>query len=137
MTGVEASALFQPQPSWTLMTTLRYNEGRFETGDNLPMISPLKNVTSVKKTFENGWISAEAEFAAPQNKVSKPFGEQVTGSYKLFHLRAGYQLTAWKKTIDLNGGLENILNEVYREHLDWGNIPRPGRNCYIQVAVSF
>jgi len=137
MTGVEASALFQPQPSWTLMTTLRYNEGRFETGDHLPMISPLKNVTSVKKTFKNGWISAEAEFAAPQNKVSKPFGEQATGSYKLFHLRAGYQLTVWKKTIDLNGGLENILNEVYREHLDWGHIPRPGRNCYIQLAVSF
>lgn len=137
MVGVEAGITYQPTASWNLLSTVKFNEGRFVNGDHLPMIHPLKNLSSVKKSFKNGWISTEVEIAAPQNAVSKSFNEQATPGYTLLHIRAGYQTKLFKKLTELNAGVENIFNEVYREHLDWGNIPRPGRNIYVQLAISF
>jgi iron complex outermembrane receptor protein len=39
--------------------------------------------------------------------------------------------------MEIQAGVENILDKQYHEHLDWGNINRPGRNVYAQIKIFF
>jgi iron complex outermembrane receptor protein len=41
------------------------------------------------------------------------------------------------KTLHLFAGVENLLDQNYWQHLDWGQIPRPGRNIYAQIRFDF
>jgi iron complex outermembrane receptor protein len=45
----------------------------------------------------------------------------------------GWQLGT--SALQLSIGIENILDKNYREHLNWGGIPQPGRN--IMVGVNY
>ncbi|MFN3446362.1 MAG: hypothetical protein ACK44D_11525 [Bacteroidia bacterium] len=36
-----------------------------------------------------------------------------------------------ESVFQLNLAVENIFNTYYREHLDWGKIPQPGRNVVV------
>ena len=40
-------------------------------------------------------------------------------------------------SLSANGGIENLLDTKYHDHLDWGGIPRPGRNFYLNLSYSF
>ena len=64
-------------------------------------------------------------------------GEDVTDGYFLLHARLGFVLDVLKSTTTIQFGVENIFDKLYHEHQDWGNIPRPGRNIYIQLKISF
>jgi iron complex outermembrane receptor protein len=86
--------------------------------------------------FRDRWnTQLECEGALSQNKISKEFGEDTTPGYVVMNIRGGY--TFPKQNIILNGGIENVLDAYYHTHLDWGNIPRPGRNLYLSLALTF
>ena len=36
-----------------------------------------------------------------------------------------------------NAGIENLLDKKYHTHLDWGNLPRPGRNINVTIEFVF
>ena len=36
-----------------------------------------------------------------------------------------------------SGAIENLFDQYYYRHLDWGNIPRAGRNLYLNLAWHF
>jgi iron complex outermembrane receptor protein len=82
-------------------------------------------------------VQAEYEAAASQKKVNPEAGEDATDGYLIFHGRLGLNLDIFKINSDLQFGVENILDKKYHEHLDWGNIPRPGRNVYAMIKFSF
>lgn len=137
LAGAEASIVCRPFSKTQLVSTLKYAYGQAQDGAALPMISPLRNITSVRRVFDKLWLQAEAELAAAQNKVSLIANERKTGAFSLYHLRVGYELYGNNLRWTLNVGVENIFNTQYREHLDWGNIARPGRNIYVQAGVNF
>jgi iron complex outermembrane receptor protein len=100
----------------------------------MPLIPPLKSVTSLLYKLKKFNIQGEWEWSAAQHRVSTSFDEQITPSYSILALRADWKLSSnWQ----LSGGIENILDKRYREHLDWGGIPRMGRNLYINIVYKF
>ncbi|SFG14643.1 TonB-dependent receptor [Pontibacter chinhatensis] len=136
--GAEASAVYNINGYTQLVSTLKYSYGRDAAGEPLPMIAPLRHVSSLRKYFgDNLWVQGETEIAAAQHRNSESFGEQPTDAFMLWHLRAGYQKETARKVWQLNAGVENIFNVNYREHLDWGQITRPGRNMFVQLSMSF
>jgi iron complex outermembrane recepter protein len=138
LAGAEASAVYNITGYTQLVSTLKYSYGRNADGEPLPMMPPLRNVTSLRKYFgDNLWVQGETEIAAAQNRNSERFREQPTDGFMLWHLRAGYQQETEKKVWQLNAGIENIFDVHYREHLDWGQIARPGRNMFLQVSMGF
>lgn len=135
--GLEGSVLWQPAKGWQLVSTLKWNHGQDAAGDPLPLIPPFRHVSSLKKTFHNWWVQGEVEAASAQRRVRTDAGEQETPGFAIAHLRAGYKLEGERLVWRLSGGVENLTNTYYHEHLDWGGIPRPGRNFYAMLSLGF
>ncbi|MFZ1527453.1 MAG: TonB-dependent receptor [Ferruginibacter sp.] len=134
--GAEASALLRPG-KFILVNTFRYTRSTDNTGKAIPLIAPLKNISSVR--FQPGrlFVQLESEAAKKQNRYNAAAGEDATAGFILMHTRAGYHFNTHKAGIEIQAGIENILDKKYHEHTDWGNIPRPGRNFYIQAGIGF
>lgn len=135
--GLEGSLLWQLQKSLNLVSTFKWNFGQDKAGHPLPLIPPFRNVTSLKKEFKNCWLQAEFEGALAQNRVSQESGEHATPGFTLWHLRGGYTFTGPRFIWRLSAGAENLTNSYYHEHLDWGGVPRPGRNFYGMLSLGF
>lgn len=132
--GFEATMLAAPFKKTQWITTCRYAQAVNNFGDPLPMIPPLKVVSSIRYAGNRFDAQTEFEWSAAQRYVSVAAGELTTASYTVINARFGYEISQhWK----INTGIENALDARYREHLDWGGIPRPGRNYYLNASFTF
>ncbi len=118
-----------------LVNVTKYTLARDNTNTPLPLIPALTTITTLQYTLNQWNIQTECEGAFRQERVNSSFGEDVTQGYAILNLRSQY--TFKKQNLSINGGIENILNTMYHNHLDWGNVPRPGRNFYISMSFAF
>lgn len=137
MTGVEASAILKPVAAIDFVSTLRYTYANDDQRQPLPLIAPLKNVTSVRYQPNRFSVQLETEAAAKQTRINTKYGEDETAGYVLLNIRFGYNTTLFNNNLSIQTGVENVFDKKYHEHLDWGNIPRPGRNIYVQLKILF
>lgn len=137
ISGAEANAVVELLPTLNLVSTVRYIYASDYAQDPLPFISPLKNNTAVRYQQNKLSLQLETETALAQNRFNSSAGEDATKGFMLLHLRSNYETTLLWNNVIFSGGIENIFNCYYWDHLDWGNVPRPGRNIYLQVKFSF
>lgn len=135
--GAELSGFFKPSGPVDIVSTIRYTLAKDNQSRPLPMVAPVKNINSIRYQPNKFSVQLETEMALSQNKVSTLWGEDATPGYFLLHSRFGYQTSVFKNNVELQAGVENIFDKKYHEHLDWGNIPRQGRNAYLQIKVAF
>ncbi|MDR0793542.1 MAG: TonB-dependent receptor [Chitinophagaceae bacterium] len=135
--GVEAAFIYKSNNDIELISTVKYNYGADNNNNPLPLIAPLKNISSIKKGFKNFAVQLETEAATAQNRVSVQANEATTTGYFIANARIFYN-NSWKgnKKYRIDFGVENIFDAAYKEHLDWGKINRPGRNVYVQLSVG-
>ncbi|MDW7695872.1 TonB-dependent receptor [Flammeovirgaceae bacterium SG7u.111] len=119
-------------------SSVNYTHGVDNGGEPLPMVSPLKNLSTLRFSLPTFSAQAESEIGAVQNHFRESFGEDATPRFALLHFR--FQ-KSWKwgadSSFQFGGGVENVFDTNYWEHLDWGNIPRPGRNFYVNARWKF
>jgi iron complex outermembrane recepter protein len=128
---------YRPSHSFTLTGNLEYVRGIAANNDPLPLMPPFKSITAVQYTYRRFSVKAECEAATKQNQISPTFGEIKTPAYGIFNMRGTYSINFSEKVLSINSGVENLLDTNYREHLDWGGIPRSGINFYVNVKFSF
>ena len=135
MYGFEASGIWTKK-AFTWVNILGYSFGKDEYGEVLPQLPPFKFTSTLTYERKKWAITPELIAAAARNNVRQSFGETPNSGWVIFNLRAYYQIkkkTTWK----LEFGIENITNNYYSEFLDWGHIPRPGRNFYVNLSFRF
>lgn len=137
ITGVEGKLQLNDIKGFRSMHTAKYSYAQLTSGEPLPQIAPLKCYHVVRYSVKGWHIQAEAEWALAQKRVNSFSGESTTPAYGLLHLRTGYQLLLQSHLLQLNFAVENVLDTNYREHLDWGNIPRQGRNFIVTLSYAF
>ena len=138
ISGAESSLNYQFANShFTLNNTLKWVHGRDNSGNPLPLISPLKSITGLRFNHEKLFVQAESELSSGQNRVSTAFGEKTSPGFSIFNLRSSYTFNLAKYNLEFSAGIENILDEAYYEHLDWGKMLRPGRNIYSMLSLKF
>jgi iron complex outermembrane receptor protein len=76
------------------------------------------------------------EAAANQKRFNVFAGENATKGYLILNARLTYTTQMFGKNTVWSSGVENMLDKNYWEHLDWGNISRPGRNIYVQGKLD-
>lgn len=135
--GVEAMIIAKPSSSLDLVSTSKFSYGKDYQNNPLPMIAPLKNTTSLRKIINKWAIQAETEWAFTQNRINPYSRETATQSYGIFNLRLMYDTPLLNNQLRVDTGIDNLLDNDYKEHLDWGRINRPGRNLYMQITLSF
>lgn len=137
ISGAEVSGFFKPVNAIDVVSTIRYTMAKDNENKPLPYVAPLKTINSIRYQHSRFSVQLETEIALAQNKVSDNYGEDATPGYFLLHSRLGYNTTLFKTNAEFQAGIENIFDRNYHEHLDWGNVPRPGRNFYFQLKMSF
>lgn len=123
--------------SLQLISNARYTKGIDNANNPLPLISPFKLTSSVRYAKTKFSIQAENVWATAQNQVSAMVNEKTTPAYTLFNLRGTYAFKVKQNKLELNAGVENLFDTYYQDHLDWGNIPRPGRNVMMGLSFVF
>lgn len=125
------------EQQFTLNSTLKFLYGNDHDGRPLPLISPLKSITSLRYAHHHLFIQAENEFSVRQGRVNEDFGETASPGYSIMNLRGAYSFKMKNYSLELSAGVENIFDQAYYEHLDWGKMMRPGRNIYTMLSLKF
>lgn len=115
---------------------LTYARGQDDRKGNLPLIAPLTYDASL--TFRKEKFSAEAGIAgaARQTHFSPGYGEDETRSYLIANLSAGYGFKIDRVIFKLKAGVENLFDTYYSTYADWKNIPRKGRNVFVNLEIN-
>ena len=115
---------------------ITFARGQDDRKNNLPLIAPLNYDATLtfrkEKFFAEGGISG----AARQTYFSPDYGEDETGSYIIANLSAGYSFKLNRVIFSLKLGVENLFDLYYSTYADWKNIPRRGRNVFVNLAIQ-
>lgn len=99
-------------------------------------MSPLRysgNLLFKKENFNLG-ISASGNL--DQVKFAPLYGENKTAAYIIFNLNSGYTFSINGKKLNIQAGVENILDQYYSTYADWNKIPRQGRNFFMHISYA-
>ena len=119
--------------NWNWNGKLMFSYGRDNNNINLPLVQPLSYQTSLQ--FRKGLFSIEAELqgATKQQDFSPEFGENETAAYAIVNVSASQTLFLNQQKMTVKLGAENIFDTYYSTFSDWNNIPRRGRNLFVNL----
>ncbi len=132
--GFEQTADYQISSKFRAINNIQYTYGVDDQGEFLPQIPPLMGSLSIRFSEQDYLVQAETVWAAAQRNVNESYGESQSPSFIVFNLRGSVKLF---EALSVDAGIENIFDMLYYEHLDWQQIPRPGRNLYISLKTGF
>lgn len=138
ISGMESNLnYFSSNKRLIINNTLKWIYAHDNNKKPLPLIPPLKSITSLRFVRNSFFLQAENEFALAQTRINQEFGERKSKAYTIQNLRATYNFKIQQYKLQFSAGAENIFDISYFEHLDWGSIARPGRNIYGMLSVKF
>ncbi|CAM4034861.1 TonB-dependent receptor [Flavobacterium weaverense] len=116
---------------------LVYNYGKDLENQNLPFISPLRYSTALN--YKKDRFSAEIMIQgnATQTQYSPFYGEDRTPDYAILNLTSSYLFAINESKLNVRAGIENVLDTYYSTFSDWNNIPRKGRNFFLNVTFAY
>jgi iron complex outermembrane receptor protein len=123
--------------SFSVNGTLGYNYGKGSNGNNLPLIKPFSYFAELNFNKPEFNIALQLDGNGNQSKYSSFYGENETASYAILNLNLGNAFYVEQGRTILKYGIENILDAKYATYADWNNIPRQGRNFYINLSYIF
>jgi len=115
---------------------LGYSLGQDNNNNPLPLIAPFSYSTSldyVNKKFSAG---VDLQGATKQVNYSAEYREDLTPAYFIVNTSVGYDFTFGHVAPAVKIGIENLLDRKYSTYADWNNIPRKGRNVYINLKIN-
>jgi iron complex outermembrane receptor protein len=113
-------------------------------GFTLPFSPPASAILNVKyqkpkvKFIENAYLSVDYKLTAPQNNIVPP--EEKTDGYQLINVGLGGDVKLKNQKIAISLQVQNLLNNKYFNHTSYYrliNVPEPGRNFIINIAIPF
>lgn len=133
--GLEAR--FRMSATLEISLAGNYSYGRDDLGEPLPLISPFR--------YEAGLAFKQRRFTARlgiegqtrQIRYNASFGEDPTPPYAILKLSGGHTFGEGQCRYQLRCGVDNLLDAYYSTFSDWNNVPRPGRNAFVNFIVSY
>lgn len=116
---------------------LSYARGKDNQRENLPLIAPVGYTTSL--IFHKEKLFAEADIAGSsrQTHFSSEYGEDETKGYLIANIAFGYHFRVSKTVFGVKSGVENLFDKYYSTYADWKNIPRKGRNFFMNLEIEY
>ncbi|WP_438712625.1 TonB-dependent receptor [Aquimarina muelleri] len=118
----------------SLNTSIGYHYGKGSDKNNLPLISPISYVAEINYSSKNFNVALQLNGNTNQDNYSMFYGEDQTPAFATLNLNLGNTFFIRENKLVLKYGIENILDTHYSTYADWNNIPRQGRNFYINTS---
>ena len=108
-----------------------------ETAEPLPFIPPVQGRLAVAWEPQGWFVRGETVLAASQDRLGE--FETATDGYAVFEVAAGVRLTMLGRQHIITATLENLTDEVYRNHLSRVKeiMPEAGRGLSVTYRVVF
>lgn len=135
--GLEGSLKSELKKDLYYLGSFKYLNASAHDGTPLPLIAPFKIQEALRYQYKSLQFQIEHDYAAQQSRVNSDYGDRVTPSFHLFHLRASHKMNIRNAKLQILLACENVLDRTYHEHLDIGNIPRFGRNFTVNLNYLF
>ncbi|MBF6639625.1 TonB-dependent copper receptor [Rouxiella silvae] len=150
--GAELGSAYALSERWKLEATLAWAWGNNRSDHQpLPQIPPVDSRLTLNYAGNDWNSSLLLRLVSAQTRVARDSGN-VTG--KDMGPSAGFGVVSWNvdyaltQQVKLNGGVDNLFNKQYAEHLnmagnkDFGfsaqkQLPEPGRNVWASIQVKF
>ena len=136
--GIESHADFQLTSTLTAEAGLDLVRGALKQNDlPLPRIPPLKFRGGLRYQRNALQIGGQVIAAARQDRLST--NETATGGYTLLKLYGSYSFDSGGAVHTITARLDNVTNELYRNHLSLIKdlVPEMGRNVKVVYSVGF
>ncbi len=114
-----------------------YSYGKDFKNENLPFISPVRYVTSLTYFYQKFNAEILVKGNLVQSEFNSAYGENRTSDWGTLNASLSYSLNIGKTKLLAKAGIENILDTYYSTFSDWNNIPRMGRNIFVNLLFSF
>jgi iron complex outermembrane recepter protein len=136
--GIEAHGDFQLASRLVAEVGLDYVSGSLKATDEpLPRMPPLRFRGGLR--YHHNAFQAGGEFtvSAKQERVFET--EEPTDGYQLVRLFAAYSFQTGKAVSTITGRVDNLTDELYRNHLSYIKhlVPEMGRNFKVVYGVRF
>jgi iron complex outermembrane receptor protein len=135
--NTDLNVAYQFSDSFKWSGQLVYSYGKDNAKENLPFISPLRYSSTLYYNKNKFSLELAVQGNAVQTQYSPFYGEDRTPDYAILNMSSGYSFAFEKTKWSLRLGIENILDTNYSTYSDWNNIPRKGRNFFLNVTVGF
>ena len=119
---------------FSINTSLGYNYGKGSNNESLPLISPISYFTEFNYSPKQFNASIQVKGDGNQSNYSSNYGEDETSAYAVVNINLGNSFFIKNNRTILKYGIENIFDTNYSTYADWNNIPRQGRNFYLNVS---
>lgn len=131
---VYLNSSYQLSKTFSVNGTVGYNYGKGSNNEPLPLIKPFSYLAEINYNTTNFNAAIQLEGNGNQSKYSSVYGEDETPEYAILNLNLGNIMYVNNNKIVLKYGIENILDMYYSTYADWNNIPRQGRNFYLNLS---
>ncbi len=121
--------------SFSVNATLGYNYGEGNNNENLPLIKPFSYLAELNYHKKHFNVALQLEGNGNQSNYSGYYGEDATPAYGVLNLNLGNAFYTKHQKFVLKYGIENLLDTNYTTFADWNNIPRQGRNFYVNISA--
>ncbi|WP_104734140.1 TonB-copper family protein [Hanstruepera ponticola] len=114
--------------------TIGYNYGQGSNDEPLPIIKPFSYLAEVAYSTSKFNAALQLEGNGNQTRFSSFYGEDETPAYGVLNLNLGNVVNLKSNKLVFKYGVENLLDTFYSTYADWNNIPRQGRNFYVNAS---
>ncbi len=117
----------------SLKAQIGFARGTDDNDRNLPLIRPFSYNSALM--YKKNRFSAELSVIGNgrQTNYADEFGEDATPDYAIVNCNAGYTFKLDKYDLYAKAGIENVFDAYYSTFSDWNDIPRPGRNFFVNL----
>lgn len=122
---------------FTVNGTIGYNYGKGNNGENLPLIKPVSYFAEFNYNTPKFNAALQIDGNGNQSNYSSLYGENETADYAILNLNLGNVFYHKLGKTILKYGVENMLDTNYSTYADWNNVPRQGRNFYVNLSFVF
>lgn len=133
-TGLELEQKFLED--FKAATLLTYTHGKGSDKQYLPFMSPLSYRLSLSYLKERFGAELSMHGSAKHSQHALAYGENTTVDYAILGASTSYTMRWDKSVINMQLGVENILDTYYTTFSDWNNIPRAGRNVFVNIEFE-
>src|SRR5690606_32383457 len=138
LTGFEGSAQWRVSREFVVEGTVSYVRGTLTATDEpLPQIPPLQGRVGARYETQRFFVAAGWRGAARQDRTGE--FETPTDGYGIFDASAGYRWPVGGQLHTLTLRVDNITDEVYRDHLSRIKeiMPQAGGGATLLYGVNF
>lgn len=135
--STECGMEYRPHPSVKTRVALSYNFGRDFNKQNMPLVRPFSFKAGLTYNIKGLEMEMNVEGASKQYAHSAFYGEKAKPAYAIVNFAAGYSLPIKAHQLHFRVGIENMADTYYSTYADWNNIPRKGRNFYLNISYTF